>query len=104
MNSIPNRIRKATLPTVVPQKAELSLVSSGQPPLLLDEAAASRFLGVSRSYLRRSRSKGKIGGETSAPPFVALSGRRLYKLSDLQTWVDSLTVHASIAELGDGDE
>jgi hypothetical protein len=97
MNSLANR--KAKESPAVPQNAGLPQAPA-QMPLLLDEATASRFLGVSRAFLRRARSKGHIGGETAAPPFVPLGGRRLYRLADLVQWVDGLSPHANIAGIG----
>jgi hypothetical protein len=59
-------------------------------PLLLDEQHASRFLGVSLSFLRKARSEGSPGNRTPAPPFVKVGGRCLYRRSDLETWVINL--------------
>ena len=58
--------------------------------LLLDEKQAAKFLGVSLSYLRKSRSEGAPGDRTPAPPFVRLDGRVKYKLATLKAWVDEL--------------
>jgi hypothetical protein len=59
-------------------------------PLLLNEKAAARFLGVSLPYLRRGRSEGKTGRRTQTPPFVRLGGRIFYRQADLQAWVSGL--------------
>ena len=58
--------------------------------LLLDEKQAARYLGVSLSYLRKSRSEGAPGDRTPAPPFVRVGGRCLYRRSDLDMWVNDL--------------
>ena len=63
-----------------------------QPSLLLDEKQASQYLGVSLSYLRKSRSEGSPGGRTPAPPFVKVNGRVHYRRVDLELWVNELTV------------
>jgi hypothetical protein len=61
-----------------------------EPSLLLDEKQAARFLGVSLSYLRKSRSEGSPGGRTPAPPFVRVEGRVYYRRADLEGWVNDL--------------
>jgi len=58
--------------------------------LLLDERQASQYLGVSLSFLRKSRSEGSPGNRTPAPPFIKLGGRCLYRRSDLDYWVADL--------------
>ena len=59
-------------------------------PRLLDEKQAARYLGVSLSYLRKSRSEGAPGGRTPPPPFTKIDGRVYYKVIALDEWVDSL--------------
>lgn len=58
--------------------------------LLLDEKRAAELLGVSLSYLRKSRSEGTRKSRTPAPPHVAVGGRRLYRVADLHAWVEQL--------------
>lgn len=65
-------------------------------PFLLDEKAAAKSLGVSISFLRKSRSEGCRKSRTPAPPFVAIGGRRYYKKSDLKIWADSLRSQRSV--------
>ena len=47
-------------------------------------------LGVSVSYLRKSRCEGLRKNRTPAPPFVRVGGRCYYRLTDLRSWVDAL--------------
>jgi hypothetical protein len=58
--------------------------------LLLDEKKAARLLGVSLSYLRKSRCDGTIRDRTPAPTFVYVGNRVYYRTSDLKTWVEGL--------------
>lgn len=51
------------------------------PGRLLDTKAASRFLGVSKSFLNKKRVAG--GG----PVFCKVGRRVLYEFGDLQRWV-----------------
>ncbi|PQZ79480.1 MULTISPECIES: AlpA family transcriptional regulator [unclassified Brevundimonas] len=51
-------------------------------PRLLDTAAAAEALGVSKSWLDKSR----ITGE--GPTFVSVGGRRFYAVGDLNAWLD----------------
>ena len=59
-------------------------------PMLLDEQAAAKLLGVSLSYLRKARSEGTTRGRTPAPQHVRVGGRCLYPLSACIAWVDGL--------------
>ena len=59
-------------------------------PLLLNEKEAAALLGVSVSFLRKSRCEGALKGRTSAPPFVCVRGRRYYRAVDVRAWVDNL--------------
>ena len=59
-------------------------------PLMLDEKDTAIFLGVSVSFLRKSRSEGLVGGRTEAPPFVRVRGRVFYRVADLKAWVEAL--------------
>ena len=59
-------------------------------PLLINEKQASKYLGVSLSFLRKARSDGSPGGRTPAPPFVRVGGRVYYRVADLDQWVANL--------------
>ena len=61
-----------------------------ETPLLLDEKQAADFLGVSLSFLRKSRSEGAPGNRTQAPLFVRVGGRIYYRRPDLDSWVAGL--------------
>ncbi len=66
-------------------------------PLLLDEAEAADILGVSVSFLRKSRCEGckkpaleNVNDEDNVPPFVKIGGRVKYPAKDLRKWADGL--------------
>jgi hypothetical protein len=65
-------------------------------PLMLDEKHASLALGVSVSFLRKSRCEGTRKKQTPAPPFVCIGGRRYYRTVDLKSWVESLVTQQVI--------
>jgi hypothetical protein len=65
-------------------------------PLMLDEKTTSKIIGVSVSFLRKSRCEGARKHRTSAPPFVCVGGRRYYRTADLKSWVDSLVTQQVI--------
>lgn len=65
-------------------------------PLMLDEMRASCVLGVSPSFLRKSRCEGLLKHKTPAPKFVAVGGRRYYRVVDLRAWVDALVPRQNI--------
>jgi len=59
-------------------------------PLLMGERQAADYVGVSLSYLRKSRSEGCPGNRTQSPNFVKINGRVFYRRTDLDTWVAGL--------------
>jgi hypothetical protein len=65
-------------------------------PRLLDEKQAAVLIGVSLSYLRKSRCEGTHHKRTKAPPFVRVEGRIYYRVSDLRIWVETLEGRATI--------
>ena len=72
-------------------------------PLMLGEAQAAAVLGVSVSFLRKSRCEGckritleTVNEEESAPPFVKIGGRVFYRTFDLKEWVYSLAARRVI--------
>jgi hypothetical protein len=67
-------------------------------PLMLDESKAAAVLGMSISFLRKSRCEGckkatleTVNDEDTAPPFVKIGGRVKYPTRDLQEWAAGLT-------------
>ena len=83
-------------------------VDMANMPLLLDEFQTSKLLGVSVSFLRKSRCEGErnpdkiLSGsgniyENPAPPFVRLNKQTIrYAKSDLELWVQNLSRRAVI--------
>jgi predicted DNA-binding transcriptional regulator AlpA len=53
-----------------------------QPRQLLNAAAASRFLGVSKNFLDKRRLRG------DGPPFRRIGRRVFYWQNELEAWVD----------------
>jgi hypothetical protein len=58
--------------------------------MLLDEKKTALVLGVSLSFLRKSRSEGPRRKRTPGPEFVEVEGRIFYRPPDLKKWVDNL--------------
>jgi hypothetical protein len=66
-------------------------------PLMLDETEAALALGMSVSFLRKSRCKGckkatleSVNDKETAPPFVKIGGRIKYPTRDLREWAAGL--------------
>ncbi len=59
-----------------------TFVTKSDVPRMLDTTAAAEALGVSKSWLEKSRLTGE------GPPFVSIGGRRLYAVIDLNGWLD----------------
>ena len=68
----------------------VTIFDTMEQPLLLDEKRAARILGVSLSFLRKSRSEGAPGDRTQAPGFVRVGGRVFYRRADLEAWIADL--------------
>ncbi len=83
-------------------------IDIGNMPLLLDETRAAEILGMSVSYLRKSRCEGeknpeKIRSERNsiydnpAPPFVVVNKNTIrYRKVDLYQWVKNLKQRTTI--------
>lgn len=79
------------------------IIDTNNLPLLLDEFQTAKLLGVSVSFLRKSRCEGErnpdkiLSGsgniyENPAPPFVRLNKQTVrYAKSDLELWVLNLS-------------
>jgi hypothetical protein len=58
--------------------------------MLLDEKKTALVLGVSLSFLRKSRCEGTHHERTPGPRCVEVGKRIFYRPSDLKEWVDNL--------------
>ena len=86
-----------TIRTRIAQTTELPPADEWNAlPMMLNEKQAAVMLGVSLSFLRKSRCEGLIRKRTPAPPFVSIGGRRLYRKTDLMAWVEALTPQETI--------
>ena len=56
-------------------------------PIAIDEKDASRYIGMSIAYLRRSRMEGNHNNQTPAPPFIKIGRSVRYLVSDLDDWL-----------------
>ena len=54
----------------------------------LSEIETSEYIGMSRSFLRRSRMDGLRNQRTSAPPFIKIGRSVRYLQEDLDNWLD----------------
>lgn len=57
------------------------------PKKLLNEREACKYLGVSRSFLAKSRCDGTRQNHTEAPPWIRFGGRIAYAVDDLDRWI-----------------
>jgi hypothetical protein len=87
--------------TIKARVAELPpVVEWNRLPLMLNETKAAEALGVSISFLRKSRCEGARKNRTPAPSFVAVGGRRYYRTVHLKSWVEDLVPRQTTG--GDG--
>lgn len=59
-------------------------------PCAISEEEAARFLGISRSSLRKGRMPSRRAAQMSSPPFVKMGRRVLYLVDDLEQWLQGL--------------
>ena len=57
--------------------------------MLMRENEAAKYLGMSLSWMQRSRWDG------SGPPFVKLNHAVRYRQSDLETWIEERLQHST---------
>ena len=74
----------------IAERPPVAVQNVAEAPLLLTERSAALLLGVSVSFLRKSRCEGALRGRTEAPPFIRIRGRIYYKRADIEKWVTSL--------------
>ena len=55
----------------------------------LNETQAARYLGMSRSFLRRSRTFAGPFSTTSGPPFLKIGRSVRYLVEDLDGWLEA---------------
>jgi predicted DNA-binding transcriptional regulator AlpA len=60
--------------------------------LLMNEKQAAEFLGLSLSYLRKSRMQAQLSGKREMPPYIKLKKLVYYRKPDLIAWLDRQTV------------
>src|ERR1700740_3377999 len=76
-----------------PRSLPMLATPAGMPPRYLRTPEAARFVGLSIRTLEKHRIYG------TGPRYSKLGGRVVYRLEDLQTWVDS-AVKASTSDPG----
>jgi hypothetical protein len=57
---------------------------------ILNEFAAADYIGMSVSFLRCGRSKGRVGNHTAAPPYLKLGFSVRYERTALDEWLAAL--------------
>ena len=57
----------------------------------LDEVGAARYLNVSRSFLRQSRTTGDRPGHAPGPRYVKVGRMVRYRITDLEAWLEQHT-------------
>ncbi len=56
---------------------------------VLNEKQASAYCGMSIPFLRRARMRGRTRSETPGPKFCKIGVRVLYRVGDLDAWLDA---------------
>jgi predicted DNA-binding transcriptional regulator AlpA len=67
-------------------------VTKTPPPELLTDDEAAAYLGVSASFLRKTRMTGARQDKAPPPPFVRIGRLVRYRPKDLDAWLESRLV------------
>lgn len=76
-----------------PKAATVAWQAPAGAPLLLSTAEAARVLRLSKTSLDRDRLYGRL-----RVPYIRLGRRTLYRMADLEAWLESRRVVPSYAE------
>ena len=80
------RVRSVLSSELMVASREPRVHSSAGQPVSLSEADAARYLGMSRAWLKKSRTA-RFRGTADAPSFVKAGVRRVvYRRVDLEEW------------------
>ena len=55
---------------------------------ILSEAEAAEYIGMSRCFLTQCRRDGQLRGKAKNPPYIKISNRARYLVSDLNAWLE----------------
>ena len=64
----------------------------------LNEIETAEYIGMSRSYLRKSRMDGEITNRTPAPRFIKIGRSVRYLIEYLDNWLDSFSTQSHLME------
>lgn len=64
---------------------------------MLSEKEAAAYIGMSIHYLRRDRHEGAVGNRTPGPTFYKIGARVLYRIDDLERWLQEHRVDRAVA-------
>lgn len=71
------------------------------PSLVLTEAEAAQFIGMSSAWLKKSRTK-RFRSVIDAPPFIRAGVKRVvYRINDLEAWQERHLEHVGPDCTGD---
>ncbi|MFT5718250.1 MAG: putative DNA-binding transcriptional regulator AlpA [Oleiphilaceae bacterium] len=65
---------------------------------VLTEIETSKYIGMSRSYLRQARMEGNRDNRTPAPPFIKIGRSVRYVIEDLDCWLDSFLKQSHLCQ------
>jgi predicted DNA-binding transcriptional regulator AlpA len=57
-------------------------------PVLVDEKYAAAYIGMSMSFLRRTRMEGTLKSRTPGPKFLKIGRTVRYEMAELDRWID----------------
>ena len=70
------------------EESEVLVAKTAVDKRLLTEEETARYIGTSRSFLRRARMEGDRLRRTPAPPHIKFGRCVRYDVEDLNRWID----------------
>lgn len=65
----------------------ITTLQHADPPALVPETDAARYISMSVSYLRQARMEGQRQGRTAGPPWIQVGRAVRYSIPDLDAWI-----------------
>ncbi len=99
-NEKPQEQRMIPINTTLVQFPLLETSNVKQTKRALSDREASRYIGMSSSWLRHSRIDGVRLNRIAAPPFIKIGRSVRYLIEDLDAWLEQFQKLNHLAQLG----
>lgn len=71
------------------ENVPLTIDGAAEPiPVALDTIKTAKYTGLSESFFKKARVDGHLPGKTPSPPWLKIGKKVLYKIEDLDLWLN----------------